>query len=174
MRQHRRRRLEIVLVIAKDAEAFLEQLSIGIAQSRIIRRLKEVAAETGHSFGIYYPASIAADGTEVPTYIHSKLLLVDDRFLSIGSANMNNRSMGYDTELNVAWDDVPGSTLSRSIRAARVNLLAEHTGLDGAGLRSARHRRRVGGLFEWFSRQRQDSPAPSPDTQSFGGVSLAD
>ena len=66
----------------------------------------------------------------MPTYIHSKLLLVDDRFLSIGSANMNNRSMGYDTELNVAWDDVPGSTLSRSIRAARVNLLAEHTGLD--------------------------------------------
>lgn len=129
MRQHRRGRLAIVLVIAKDAEAFLEQLSIGIAQSRIIRRLKEVAAETGHSFGIYYPASIAADGTEVPTYIHSKLLLVDDRFLSIGSANMNNRSMGYDTELNVTWDDVPGSRLSRSIRAARVNLLAEHTGL---------------------------------------------
>ena len=51
------------------------------------------------------------------------------RFLSIGSANMNNRSMGYDTELNVAWDDVPGSALSRSIRAARANLLAEHTGL---------------------------------------------
>ncbi|MGZ9125256.1 MAG: phospholipase D-like domain-containing protein [Candidatus Binatia bacterium] len=130
MRQFRRPRLEIVLVIAKDAEAFLEQLSIGIAQSRIIRRLKAVAAETGHSFGIYYPASIAADGTEVPTYIHSKLLLVDDRFLSIGSANMNNRSMGYDTELNVAWDDVPGSRLARSIRDARVNLLAEHTGLD--------------------------------------------
>lgn len=129
MRQHRRRRLQIVLVIAKDAEAFLEQLSIGIAQSRIVHRLKEVAAETGHSLGIYYPASTAADGSEVPTYIHSKLLLVDDRFLSIGSANMNNRSMGYDTELNVAWDDLPGSTLSRSIRAARVNLLAEHTGL---------------------------------------------
>ena len=130
MRQHRRRRLEIVLVIAKDAEAFLEQLSIGIAQSRIIRGLKEVAAETGHSFGIYYPASIAADGTDLPTYIHSKLLLIDDRFLSIGSANMNNRSMGYDTELNVSWDDVPGSRLSHSIRAARVNLLAEHTGLE--------------------------------------------
>ena len=110
MRQHRRGRLEIVLVIAKDAEAFLEQLSIAIAQSQIISRLKEVAAETGHSFGIYYPVSIAADGTDLPTYIHSKLLLIDDRFLSIGSANMNNRSMGYDTELNVSWDDVPGSS----------------------------------------------------------------
>ena len=129
MRQQHRSRLQIVLVIAKDAEALLEQLSIGIAQGRITRRLKEVAAEHGHSLGIYYPASIAADGTEVPTYIHSKLLLVDDRFLSAGSANMNNRSMGYDTELNVTWDDVPGSMLSQSIRAARVDLLAEHTGL---------------------------------------------
>jgi len=129
MRQHRRRRLQIVMLIAKDADGLLEQLSISIVQSQIISRLRQVAAETGHSFGIYYPASMAADGTEVPTYIHSKLLSVDDRFLSIGSANMNNRSMGYDTELNVAWDDVPGSTLSRSIRAARANLLAEHTGL---------------------------------------------
>jgi phospholipase D1/2 len=129
MRQHRRRRLQIVMLIAKDADGLLEQLSISIVQSQIISRLREVAAATGHAFGIYYPASIAADGSEVPTYIHSKLLSVDDRFLSIGSANMNNRSMGYDTELNVAWDDVPGSALSRSIRAARVNLLAEHTGL---------------------------------------------
>ena len=129
MRQRRRPRLQIVLVIAKDAEAFLEQLSIGVAQSRIIRRLKEVAAENGHNIGIYYPASIATDGSEAPTYIHSKLLLIDDRFLSVGSANMNNRSMGYDTELNVAWDDLPGSPLSDSIRAVRVNLLGEHTGL---------------------------------------------
>jgi len=148
MRQHRRGRLEIVLVIAKDAEAFLEQLSIGIAQSRIIRRLKEVAAETGHSFGIYYPASIATDGTEVPTYIHSKLLLVDDRFLSIGSANMNNRSMGYDTELNVSWDDLPGSRLSRSIRAARVNLLAEHTGL---GAQASDRLGAVDGLVDYLN-----------------------
>ena len=129
MRQHRRRRLQIVMLIAKDADGLLEQLSISIAQCQIISRLREVAAESGHSFGIYYPTSIVADGTEVPTYIHSKLLSVDDRFLSIGSANMNNRSMGYDTELNVAWDDVPGSALSRSIRAVRANLLAEHTGL---------------------------------------------
>jgi hypothetical protein len=57
--------------------------------------------------------------------------LIDDRFLSVGSANMNNRSMGYDTELNVAWDDLPGSALSDSIRAVRVNLLGEHTGLCG-------------------------------------------
>lgn len=131
MKQRRRPRLQIVLIIAKDAEAFLEQLSIGIAQSRIIRSLRETAAESGHAFGIYYPASSNSQGKEVPTYVHAKLLLVDDRFLSVGSANMNNRSMGYDTELNVAWDDLPGSPLCERIRNARVDLLAEHTGVSG-------------------------------------------
>ena len=148
MRQRRRTRLQIVLLIAKDADEFLEQLSIGITQSRIIRRLKEVAVETGHDIGIYYPASIAADGTEAPTYIHSKLLLVDDRFLSIGSANMNNRSMGYDTELNVAWDDLPGSALSDSIRAARVTLLGEHTGF---GVQADNRLGAVNGLVNYLN-----------------------
>ena len=148
MRQRRRTRLQIILMIAKDAEAFLEQLSIGIAQSRIIRQLKEAATENGHDLGIYYPASIAADGTESPTYIHSKLILVDDRFLSVGSANMNNRSMGYDTELNVAWDDLPGSALSDSIRAVRVNLLGEHTGL---GVQADNRLATINGLVEYLN-----------------------
>jgi len=42
---------------------------------------------------------------------------------------MNNRSMGYDTELNVSWEG--GRTdheLARSIANVRVDLLAEHTG----------------------------------------------
>jgi phospholipase D1/2 len=143
MKQRRRARLEIILIIAKDAEAFLEQLSIGIAQSRIIRRLRETAARYGHAFGIYYPATSDTEGNEVPTYIHSKLVLIDDRFLTVGSANMNNRSMAYDTELNVAWDERPGGALTGALRRLRVDLLAEHTGLP-----SAEHERlsRVEGL----------------------------
>jgi phospholipase D1/2 len=129
MRDTSRSRVEIVLMIAKDAEAVLEQLSIGFVQTKLVHHLKEVAAATGHSFGVYYPASVGADGKDVATYIHSKLLLVDDRFLSIGSANMNNRSMGYDTEVNVAWE-VPAD--DPSVHDVRVSLLAEHTGLDPA------------------------------------------
>jgi phospholipase D1/2 len=129
MRDTSRPRLDIVLIIAKDAEGILEQLSIGFVQKKLVHHLKDVAAATGHSFGMYYPVSVGSDGKDVPTYIHSKLLLVDDRFLSIGSANMNNRSMGYDTELNVAWE-VPSH--DQSIHDVRISLLAEHTGLDPA------------------------------------------
>ena len=38
-------------------------------------------------------------------YLHSKILLVDDTFASIGSANANPRSFGIDTELNVGCVD---------------------------------------------------------------------
>lgn len=36
-----------------------------------------------------------------PIYVHSKLLLVDDIFFSLGSANVNVRSMESDSELNI-------------------------------------------------------------------------
>jgi phospholipase D1/2 len=129
MMDSRRSQLEIVLVVAKDADAVVEQLSIGIVQEKLLRELQGIAAETGHAFGIYYPASVRSDGMERATYIHSKLFLVDDRFLSVGSANMNNRSMGLDTELNVSWEAPSAETeLGIAIRAARVNLLGEHVG----------------------------------------------
>jgi len=38
-------------------------------------------------------------------YIHSKLLLVDDSFFSLGSANLNQRSMAVDSEINLATND---------------------------------------------------------------------
>ena len=38
-------------------------------------------------------------------YIHSKLLLIDDTFFTLGSANMNLRSMAVDSEINVATID---------------------------------------------------------------------
>lgn len=38
-------------------------------------------------------------------YIHSKLLLVDDSFFSLGSTNLNQRSMAVDSEINLATTD---------------------------------------------------------------------
>ena len=33
--------------------------------------------------------------------IHSKVMVIDDKLLRIGSANINNRSMGTDTECDL-------------------------------------------------------------------------
>jgi phospholipase D1/2 len=152
--KQQRSRLQIVLVLAKDANALVEKVSIGIMQSKIISRLKDLAAETGHELGVYYTACLADDGQEVPTYIHSKLFLVDDRFLSVGSANMNNRSMGLDTEINVTWEGSPNQNrLVRSIRDIRANLLAEHIGSKNP--KEVRRLASVEGLVERLDRLAQ-------------------
>lgn len=53
---------------------------------------------------------------------HSKVILVDDEFASVGSANMFSRSMiGVDQELNVAL-----VTTGTQVRDLRVKLWAEH------------------------------------------------
>lgn len=58
--------------------------------------------------------------------IHSKVVLIDDEFLSIGSANFWNRSMtGADTELNAVIVD-PGDM----VMDLRVRLWADHLRVD--------------------------------------------
>ena len=49
----------------------------------------------------------AALGVARDIYIHSKLLLVDDCLMSLGSANLNQRSMAADSEINVCTDSIP-------------------------------------------------------------------
>lgn len=58
-----------------------------------------------------------------PIYIHAKVAIVDDQWVTIGSANLNNRGMRDDAELNVA---MLHPTMARGLR---VLLMAEHLGL---------------------------------------------
>jgi phosphatidylserine/phosphatidylglycerophosphate/cardiolipin synthase-like enzyme len=142
MRQAERPHLQIIVILNEKPEAVKEEIAVGLRQAKILTQLATVAEEAGHSLGVY--ASLCeGDAPERPaTYIHSKLLCVDDRFLTVGSANLTNRSMGVDTELNVSWElasdeplvsgDARPEPLIEGIRAIRVSLLAEHTGLAEA------------------------------------------
>lgn len=127
MRDATRPRLDVVFVIPQATEAFKETVAVGVSQARLIERLRRVARETGHNLGFYVTVAGTADGGEVATYIHSKLMVVDDRFLTLGSANLANRSMGVDTELNLAFEAEDEESAAR-IRAVRVSLLGEHLG----------------------------------------------
>jgi phospholipase D1/2 len=130
-------RLEIVMVLPERPSDFKEELTLGIAQARMLRSLKELAESTQHALGVYYPVTKGEDGQDVPIYVHSKVMVIDDRFLTVGSANCTNRSMAVDTELNVAWEALDegdrgaGSELGHSIRAVRISLLREHCGDEG-------------------------------------------
>jgi phosphatidylserine/phosphatidylglycerophosphate/cardiolipin synthase-like enzyme len=67
-----------------------------------------------------------------PIYVHAKLMIVDDEILRIGSANMNNRSLGLDSECDIFIDAKrPGNeSAAPGIRMMRATLLAEHCGLS--------------------------------------------
>ena len=56
--------------------------------------------------------------------MHAKVGIVDDRWLTVGSANLNAHSLLNDTEMNVVTDD------AALARATRVRLWAEHLELD--------------------------------------------
>ena len=58
-------------------------------------------------------------------------MVIDDRFFTVGSANLTNRSMGIDSELNAVWETPrPSTAVGSAIRQARVSLMAEHLGLS--------------------------------------------
>lgn len=101
MRTSGRPRPEIVIVVNEQAEALKEELAVGLRQARNLEVLRDTASRTGCSLGCYSLCD-GAHETFRATYIHSKLMIVDDRFLTIGSANLTNRSMGLDSELHVA------------------------------------------------------------------------
>ena len=56
--------------------------------------------------------------------MHAKVGIVDDRWLTVGSANLNAHSLLNDTEMNVVTDDPDLA------RATRLRLWAEHLEVD--------------------------------------------
>jgi phosphatidylserine/phosphatidylglycerophosphate/cardiolipin synthase-like enzyme len=63
----------------------------------------------------------AHDGARsVPIYLHAKLGIVDDRWMTVGSANLNEHSLFNDTEANLVTDD------AELVRDTRLRLWAEH------------------------------------------------
>lgn len=123
--------LEVVLVLNIRGETFKEQVAVGLAQAKILGELRAAVAGTSNKLGVYYTVpETHGPEPERGTYIHSKLTIVDDRFLSVGSANLTNRSIGVDTELNLSMETLdPTDALAASILAARGSLLAEHLGV---------------------------------------------
>jgi phosphatidylserine/phosphatidylglycerophosphate/cardiolipin synthase-like enzyme len=55
-----------------------------------------------------------------PVYVHAKVAIVDDAWLTLGSANLNEHSLFNDTEMNIVTHD---GTLARE---TRLRLFAEH------------------------------------------------
>ncbi|MFM5883745.1 MAG: phospholipase D-like domain-containing protein [Novosphingobium sp.] len=116
---------EIILINPETADGWLEQAAMDGARIQLCHAVGN--HDPGNRFRIYIP--FTAGGTAI--YVHSKMMIVDDEIIRIGSANMNNRSLGLDSECDVFIDAArPGNGhVGPAIRSIRARLLAEHTGL---------------------------------------------
>jgi phosphatidylserine/phosphatidylglycerophosphate/cardiolipin synthase-like enzyme len=113
---------EIIIVQTHESHGWAEKKVMGTNRDRLIRRLRK--ADRYDRLRAYYPVVPAKDG-ECQVLIHSKLIIVDDTFLRIGSSNLNNRSIGLDTECDLAIE-ANNDDMRRTIAHLRDDLLAEH------------------------------------------------
>jgi phosphatidylserine/phosphatidylglycerophosphate/cardiolipin synthase-like enzyme/uncharacterized membrane protein YdjX (TVP38/TMEM64 family) len=114
---------EFVMVSRKSCDGWLEQETMEVLRARRLRRLR--ARDAGKRFRAYYPEAPGLG--EECIKLHSKLMIVDQQLLRVGSANLNNRSMGLDTECDLAVE-ARNAAHQRAIAAVRARLVAEHLG----------------------------------------------
>ncbi len=136
------RPVEITLVTNPHAESPKEDIAVGLSQAKIMRDIRRAADGTPHTLAAFHALPACKEGEpQRSTYVHSKLMIVDDVWLTVGSANLTNRSMGFDTELHASFEvglslpggrgaDAPDGSLEASIRHLRCELVREHAGLD--------------------------------------------
>ncbi|BBK42613.1 phospholipase [Allostella vacuolata] len=116
---------EVVVVATCFSKGFLEQWVMGRNRDRLVRRLKR--ADRHGRLRVFCPMIPDGEEGRRQLLVHAKLLIVDDTFLRVGSSNMNNRSIGLDTECDLAIE-APDDQTRAMIRGLRHSLLAEHLG----------------------------------------------
>ena len=122
---------EIVLVTRLLSHGWLEEMTMHVLRTNLVRDLR--AIDTHGRFHAYYPhVDALAEGTCVD--LHSKVMIVDDEWLRVGSSNLSNRSMGMDTECDAVIEARGEARIAAAIRDFRVGLIAEHSGAEPASV----------------------------------------
>ncbi len=137
--------LEVLVVTSRDPGGWLETETMGVGRQRFMAAFDEPPLATRIQFVAPLARSdgpadedaskITMDGV-LAIRVHAKVLIVDDGFLRIGSANLNNRSMGYDTECDVAIE-AENAGQRTAIASVRNRLIAEHWGSDEKSVAAA-------------------------------------
>lgn len=109
--------LRVILVLPirseEDENAFTNYADF------IQRKLIESLQQSGRDrFGVFSLRLHWEDGGDL--YVHSKVMIVDDKWYTIGSANTNPRSFHLDNEINIVVRD------DQTARQLRMDLWKEH------------------------------------------------
>ena len=117
---------EFVVVNPKRGEGWLDESVMGPARYESTEALRENDAKG--RFRIYTP--VTECGADI--YVHAKIMFVDDTYLRVGSANMNNRSMGLDSECDLLVDGSKRADVRKCIAELRADVMGEHLGVEPA------------------------------------------
>jgi phosphatidylserine/phosphatidylglycerophosphate/cardiolipin synthase-like enzyme/uncharacterized membrane protein YdjX (TVP38/TMEM64 family) len=124
---------ELVIVGPRSCSGWLEQATMGAMRARVARRLWD--SDAHGRLALLYPELPGPGGPALN--VHSKLAIVDDELLRIGSANLSNRSMRLDSEIELAVEARGDPRVREAIASLRAELLGEHHGCGAERLRAA-------------------------------------
>jgi uncharacterized membrane protein YdjX (TVP38/TMEM64 family) len=138
-RMRANRALEVLVITSREPRGWLEAETMGTGRQLFMAAFDEGDLHRRIHFlypfarGLpgdeeYEPVNKHADGS-YSIHVHSKVLIVDDAFLRIGSSNLNNRSMGFDTECDLGIEAASNAQRAE-IASVRKRLIAEHWGLE--------------------------------------------
>jgi phosphatidylserine/phosphatidylglycerophosphate/cardiolipin synthase-like enzyme/uncharacterized membrane protein YdjX (TVP38/TMEM64 family) len=121
---------EVMIVGPRRASGWLEESTIGALRGQLIERLR--TADAHDRLRLWYPRVGKQD-----VYVHAKVAVFDDRLLTVGSANLSNRSMALDTECNLVLEASGSEQVLEAARFLRFRLMAEHLGVESERLNAA-------------------------------------
>jgi phosphatidylserine/phosphatidylglycerophosphate/cardiolipin synthase-like enzyme len=116
--------LQVVILLPRKPEEFFIGPAIALRQSETIKALEAAAAKRApkarrvHTFALTRWNPSTSEYEDI--YIHAKVAIVDDEWMTIGSANTFARSFNFDTELNAFTNDV------KQVVSLRRALWSEH------------------------------------------------
>jgi phosphatidylserine/phosphatidylglycerophosphate/cardiolipin synthase-like enzyme len=127
---------EVVLVTTEHSASWFDQMTMDRTRAKFIARLQD--ADRHGRFRIYAPVT----GLGRTIIVHAKLAIIDDVLLRVGSANMNNRSTGFDSECDVTFEagGESGEANRAVIGALRTRLVAHWLGCEDGVVEAAQDR----------------------------------
>lgn len=114
---------EIIAVLRLSSSDWIEARTMNVLRSVLLRKLRQ--ADRYGRFHAYYPF-IPGSVDESSCDVHTKLMVVDDTWLRLGSANFASRSMWLDTECDLLVEANGGAHVRTAIADVRDRFLCEH------------------------------------------------
>jgi cardiolipin synthase len=119
------RGVEVILLLPAVPEL---ASSAPVTQERLTFLASRTHLASYENFTLCGIAGLGDDGRRKPVYVHSKLMLIDDAWATVGSCNLHHYSLFGNGELNAAfWDPA-------AVQALRVELFQEHLAVDTSAM----------------------------------------